>query len=143
LRDLTIVHLEIVDTWAASFAFINGPVALPGIKPRGVRVAQVFAGPINVAVRWPITWPIVLPVIKPGGVWVTTIIAVRVVPAGELQLGLGGGWGQAAAAWLQLSHRGGRRQLCVTGGLAVCSGLKMELVRWIAAVFRVINKGAM
>jgi hypothetical protein len=81
-----------------------------------------------------------LPIFEPGGVRATTIVAATIVPGGELQLGHGGG--QAVVAWLQLGHGGGRRQLLVAGGLAFFGGLKMELVGWIAAVFRVINKGA-
>jgi hypothetical protein len=140
LRDLAIVCLKIVDIWAASFAFTIGPIALPGAKPRGVRVAQVVTGPVDVAVR-PIAWPIALPVVKPGGVRVTTIVAARVVPVGVLKLGHGGS--QAAAAWLWLGHGGGIRQLCIAGRLAFCGRLKMELVGWIVAVFRIIDKGAM
>jgi hypothetical protein len=139
LRDLAIVCIKIIDAWAATFTFTVGPCALPGAKPRGVRVAQVVAGPVDVAVQ-PIAWPIALPVVKPGGVRVTSIVAARVVPGGELGLGHGGG--QAAAAWLQLSHGGGRRQLPIAGGLAFCGWLKMELIGWIATVFRVINKEA-
>ncbi len=67
-----------------------------------------------------------MPVVEPGGVRVTTIVTARIVPGGELQLG----------------HGGGRRQLCFAGGLDFCGGIEMELVGWIAAVFRVINKGA-
>jgi hypothetical protein len=141
LIDLAIVHLEIIDAWAASFAFTVGPVALPGVKPRGVRIACVIAWAVDVAVWWwPIAWPIALPIFNPGGVRVTTIVTATFVPGGELQLGYGGG--QAAAAWLRLGHGQGRRRLLVTGGLAFLRRLEMKPKGWTAAVFRVINKGA-
>jgi hypothetical protein len=143
LWDLAVILLAIVDTWAASFTFSDGPVALPGIKPRGVRVAWVLAGPVDVTVWWPIAWPLALLVVKPGGVRVATIVAAGVVPAGKLQLGHGGGQGQAAAAWLRLGQEGGRRQLHIAGRTAFCNGGEMELVSWIASVFREIDLGAM
>jgi hypothetical protein len=76
LRDLAIVRLEIIDAWAASFAFPDGPVALPGIKPRGVRAARFVAGPVDVAAWWrPIAWLAAFPVVEPGGVRVAGVVA--------------------------------------------------------------------
>jgi hypothetical protein len=54
--------------------------------------------------------------------------------------------GDEAKLWqldCNLGHGGGRRQLCIAGGLAFCGGLKIELVGWIPAVFRIIDEKAM
>jgi hypothetical protein len=83
-----------------------------------------------------------LPVVEPGGVRFAAVVAARVIPAGELWLGHGGGQGQAAAAWLQIGHEGGRRLLRLAGRMVFWDKGKMEkeLVRWISTVE--IDEGA-
>jgi hypothetical protein len=53
------------------------------------------------------------------------------LPATALQLGCGGERRQALATGLQLDHRGGGKQFCVTGGKTFSCGGKMKFIGWI------------